>query len=1457
MSRILNRPKRRPEDTRGRLTSSAGEPLTKRVLVARRANEEGRGDSGPVYARRDRPGNYTDSAQSLSTSGRRTPQSLIYQRSPEPDTVDLTLDSDSESISDSGTESGEPDTDVLEVIEVSESEADDRSPPPALPPKQRRAGVPSLPERSVLPRDPTWSQQLVFNEAADCGLSFLNMDVDLSPDESRFVHALLGARSSKASKITPTLILVACLTNEGMRSVDTDTSSGSLAYVLGYILSMFSENKIFTLHPSTLDRSPDTVLLYGPDFNARAETSSNELIETLNWSKITSIKRISFLRRLTLSGNAAGLSRSQFEELINSVLLSNSVVSTSLRELSSALSRPPPSFGFPYADPLRRLILFKTHPNTAPLTEQASTLRTESSSRVHNLLSLKMIQMNLFDLLDLRRTTGALHAHSALYEPGFSISPRLFQKSLFPQGSFLCSTSGFYTPLPSVRDDDIRFAASRQLFHSFETQSREAMALQVPIVGGFLRSTSPPDSKHTLDGCICAGTNFLTSGSHATVEPTVGQKIVALGSPIPHIPTAVEPYLHGESTVNFNKILQVLTEVQTLVARPFISSMVRDQGNATNAEQIQALFPFGGAVLLASQLPESMIGSRAIQEERFRDTITNRFLLAHTNQVFLVITDFFLTYNDREMTPLSLLQHVASTFNCACHVIGIVTLEPGIHIINDLENPTDPLRESIDSFEAEFTYQVSKYADISTHDNEDEDEEDAGPGVPRAAAILDVDASAFDLGSTIIAALQQPAVASKACFVHHMDRCSNGLVMQQPGVGPFDTPICDYSLVVESNIFPVRTFKDASRITPLSAREARRVIGDINLWFEGEEDDFGEAEGDFLPQYGVIISTGEQQEKMKASPEIGVKYAIVEALTNIVSGPVATLKDVILTGSISWNEEELGALKSALFSAKEFCRDLGVDLTFTDAMSSVGVKNSPAAGGETVNSIVFTASALMSPSTNRVTPELKHEGHILVAISLSAEFTLQSSVFEKMTAESLSIPPDIRPQRVEDLFLTVRELIDNNYVKSAHDISDGGLITTLLEMALASEFSLDVHVKPGVNPLYFLMSETPGVVIETEKKHLQKIRSTCLDNGCFCSRVGTILPGHEQPLVNVKEGSETVWSAPLSVLRASWDSLSSEVFLNNYKYMNPAQIAGLEYGCREVNLAHFSKNCLSKYPRLFSSADHRLAVAVISLPGCTLPTSLCASFLNVGFYVVAVSVQDVVEGILNSCQGLIMGGQSGHRNNYLGARALAAGLSSNAAFSQNITDFSNRKNTFSLSCGELGLTLALELGILQTNNLRPSTELGWMTSNIQLEQCVSGVFESRWLRVSVPGDTNSLFLTPLKGMTLPCWMQGDYLGFRFQNSGAEYNLSIGRQIASLFQKPFSDQVATAYPANPTEVSDIAAISSKNGRHLGTLFDPSLVAYPWQWQHLPARIRKMKTSPWFMCFQCIYLWTLYS
>ena len=96
--------------------------------------------------------------------------------------------------------------------------------------------------------------------------------------------------------------------------------------------------------------------------------------------------------------------------------------------------------------------------------------------------------------------------------------------------------------------------------------------------------------------------------------------------------------------------------------------------------------------------------------------------------------------------------------------------------------------------------------------------------------------------------------------------------------------------------------------------------------------------------------------------------------------------------------------------------------------------------------------------------------------------------------------PDLKVVEAELWVLT--DLIDNQLILSAHDISDGGVAVALSEMSFQNEIGFEVNIGKSLRADVWLFSETGGFVIEVDKKNLQTVVAALSSCGVYYEEIG-------------------------------------------------------------------------------------------------------------------------------------------------------------------------------------------------------------------------------------------------------------------------------------------------------------------------------------------------------------------
>jgi len=265
-----------------------------------------------------------------------------------------------------------------------------------------------------------------------------------------------------------------------------------------------------------------------------------------------------------------------------------------------------------------------------------------------------------------------------------------------------------------------------------------------------------------------------------------------------------------------------------------------------------------------------------------------------------------------------------------------------------------------------------------------------------------------NLGTYIENVLQLEAVACKDWLTNKVDRSVTGKVARQQCQGEIQLPLSD--------------------------------LGAIALDYRGFE--------------GMATSIGHAPQAAMIDPAAGSILAVAEALTNIVFAPLAEgLKSVSLSANWMWpcrNPGEDARLYKAVEACSDFVCDLGINIpTGKDSLSMTQQYGSDKVLAP--GTVIISAAAQVKNIRKIVSPNLAYiKGTYIYYIDFSFDtFRLGGSAFAQTLNKIGDEAPTVTDaEYFKNAFDAVQELINRGLVLAGHDISAGGMITTMLEIVL-------------------------------------------------------------------------------------------------------------------------------------------------------------------------------------------------------------------------------------------------------------------------------------------------------------------------------------------------------------------------------------------------------------------------
>ncbi len=588
---------------------------------------------------------------------------------------------------------------------------------------------------------------------------------------------------------------------------------------------------------------------------------------------------------------------------------------------------------------------------------------------------------------------------------------------------------------------------------------------------------------------------------------------------------------------------------------------------------------------------------------------------------------------------------------------------------------------------------------------------------------------------------------------------------------------------------------------------------------------------DYRGKAGIATSIGHAPQAALISPENGSVLAIAEALTNIVFAPLKDgLEAVSLSANWMWpckNEGEDARLYKAVEACSDFACTLGINIpTGKDSLSMTQKY-----GDEKVFSpgcVIISAGAEVTDIKKVVSPVIVNDKNApLFYIDFSFDsFKLGGSALAQSLNKLGTETPEVRHyEYFADAFNAVQDLINQDLVLAGHDISAGGMVTTLLEMTFANidgGLNIDLSTIVEEDIIKILFSENPGVIVQVkDAKAAEKVLS---DAGIGFLKIGKV---SNERVLSVKK-NDTIYDFDIDHLRDVWYE-SSYLLDRRQSGENKAKERFMNYKNQplQVKFNPEFKGTLEAYG---ISADRReksgIKAAIIREKGVNGDREMAYSLYLAGFDVKDVHMTDLISGreTLEDVNMIVFCGGFSNSDVCGSAKGWAGGFLWNEKAKKALDAFYARPDTLSLGICN-GCQLMVELGLLTPNDeVKPK-----MLHND------SHKFESNFIGLTIP-ENNSVMFKTLSGTKLGVWIAHGEGKFEFPKAANLYNV-------------IAKYTYDAYPANPNgSPQAVAGIASEDGRHLAMMPHLERAIFPWQWAHYPAsRKAADEVTPWIEAF----------
>ncbi len=586
---------------------------------------------------------------------------------------------------------------------------------------------------------------------------------------------------------------------------------------------------------------------------------------------------------------------------------------------------------------------------------------------------------------------------------------------------------------------------------------------------------------------------------------------------------------------------------------------------------------------------------------------------------------------------------------------------------------------------------------------------------------------------------------------------------------------------------------------------------------------------DYRGKKGIATSIGHAPAAGLVDPKAGSVLAMAEALTNIVWAPLSDhIRSISLSANWMWpckNPGEDARLYEAVQAASDFAISLGINIpTGKDSLSMTQkyrdeVVYSP-------GTVIISAGAEVSDVRKIVEPVvIPDTSTFLFHIDLSGdELKLGgSSLAQALNFIGKEAPTVKNPAAFVKGFNAIQTLVDSGLILAGHDISGGGLMTTLLEMNFSNtrggmEIDLSGDIKNNIVKLLF--SENPGVVIQVKNKNL--VLPVLESTGVKFSMIGKPL---KERVLRIKTSTAGI-DLDIDHFREKWFNTS---YLLDRKQSGEKYAAERFENYKKQKLSFDFKNFSGKFKTYDIDPERRtktgIRAAIIREKGVNGDREMAYIMYLAGFDVKDVHMTDLISGRenLEDLNMIVFVGGFSNSDVLGSAKGWAGAFRYNEKARLALENFYKRTDTLSLGVCN-GCQLMIELGLIYPEH----KEKPKMLFN------ASHKFESNFLNVEITKN-NSVMMHTLEGMRLGIWVAHGEGQFHFPYNENTYNIVIKYSYPG-------------YPGNPNDSDfNTAGICSENGRHFAMMPHLERSFMTWQCGNYPAERKDDEITPWIEAF----------
>lgn len=657
----------------------------------------------------------------------------------------------------------------------------------------------------------------------------------------------------------------------------------------------------------------------------------------------------------------------------------------------------------------------------------------------------------------------------------------------------------------------------------------------------------------------------------------------------------------------------------------------------------------------------------------------------------------------------------------------------------------------------------------------------------KAAAFRAITYDTSKIESYLKEVLQLEAVASKDWLTNKVDRCVTGKVATQQTVGEIQVPLNNVAVMAI----------------------------------------------DYKNLKGIATGIGHSPVPGMINAGAGSRLSVTECLTNMVFAPLTHgLGGISLSANWMWpakNPGENARLYEGVKAISEFVSELGINIPTGKDSLSMTQKYKDGQKVLAPGTVIVSGGAEVSDIRKTILPAVKTNAKDakLIYVPFGTDvFELGGSSFAQVAAALGQQTPDVAAATVIKAFNLIQQLINDGSILAGHDVSAGGLITTLLEMNFPNQtggIKIDLAGFEESDLVKLLFSENPAVVLQVKQSALATLKNSKVD----FIEIGAIQETRQLSL------SKGYWHLTLDIddYRTTW--MRSSHLLDLEQTATDQAQARFEHFGKQPLSYRFPEGFTGKYSDLNIDVTRKarsgVKAAIIREQGVNSDREMAYALFMAGFDVLDVHMTDLVSGRadLSDVNMIVFVGGFSNSDVLGSAKGWAGSFLFNEKAKTALDNFYARPDTLSLGvCNGCQLMMELEVVFPEMEN------------HPKMHHNVTGKFECGFINVDIEPN-NTVMLGNMAGSRLGIWLAHGEGRFMIDDE-SPYNIPMKYSY-------------DAIPGNPNGSSfGAAAMASKDGRHLAIMPHLERSLFPWNWAHYEDK-QAHEVSPWLIPFANAFEW----